>query len=100
MMTDDEIHDTCGFAAVCLRLHLDLGRRPTDVECALCEDGRTLNFLAPDSQGHWVTASFMLAQPVGDEDFDPTPYEAAFGGGGDISIRGEQFAGPALKKDA
>jgi hypothetical protein len=66
------------FAGACLKLNLLLGRAPHDVECALCEDGLTVMLMAPDDQGHFVGASFMLDEVADEETFDHRIYEAAF----------------------
>ena len=66
------------FADACLKLNLELGRAPRDVDCTLCEDGLTVMLTAPDDQGHFVGASFMLDEVTDEEAFDPRPYEAAW----------------------
>lgn len=75
MMNDPNLFK---FAGAALKLNLDLGRPPRDVECCLCEDGKTVMLTAPDDRGHFACASFVLEALTDEGSFDHRVYEAAF----------------------
>jgi hypothetical protein len=75
-MTDATLSaEDASFARALARLYLQLldlnAWPPRDVECSLCEDGKTVTLLAADGSGHFVVSGFQLDDATDEDAFFP-----------------------------
>ena len=68
-LKDSKIKELASFGAAALRLRLLVNGPLHHVEAYLAEDNQTVLLIAPNGDGY-ETASFLLATPTTEEEFD------------------------------